>query len=77
MISLVEFDHFCLEISLNPGSFNTISSLFPFYPWFILLSPFYLSGSFTLTDPVSIIFPEGLYISQYLLCNRPTQSSIV
>lgn len=77
MIFLVEFDHFYLEISLNSGFLNTVSSLFPFYPWFILLSPFYPSGSFTLTDPVSIIFPKGLCISQYLLCNRPAQSSVV
>lgn len=56
MTSLVEFGHFCLEIFLNPGFFNTIPSLFSFFLWFILLRPFYASVSLTLTDSLNIIF---------------------
>lgn len=52
VMACIEFDHFCLEISLNSGFFIMISSLFPSYLLFILLSPFlcfwflYLKWSF-------------------------------
>lgn len=72
VISLVEFDHFCLEIFLNPGFFNTILSLFPFFLWFILLSPFYASVSLTLTDSLNIIFLKvSLLVGFCCVTNHP------
>lgn len=70
-----ECDHFSLEISLNPGFLNTVPSLFPFYIWFILLSLFSASVSFSLTDPLHIVSPQELCIGQFLLC-KPPQNSV-
>lgn len=72
----VEFDRFCLEISLNPRFFNNISSLFSSYLYFIL-NPFYASDFFTLTDLLNISFSQSLCISQFLLCYKPPQSSMI